>query len=104
MAGSETLDELEIVDPSIQVDDIQDAIEDIVEKLQKKQVPQIDEVDPTDYSAEKGAHGEAVVTTILIAFAGALAKEAASSLWKTYIWPSLELRLKGKVKRKSKSA
>jgi hypothetical protein len=103
MADSRTvIDEFEVekVDPAT----LQREIDDVIVKLKKRGVDELKDVEPGDFTVEKTGHGVGLIETMVAAFAGALAKEAAVTAWRKLIWPSLEQRLGKKIKRRLPAA
>jgi len=91
--SEEVVDVLIRDDPTVTSNDIQRAIDDIVEKS-KERAPE------SHFLARRGAEGVGVVETIVITVITAVAKEAAVTAWKELIWPSLKLRFGNKIRRK----
>jgi hypothetical protein len=92
--------EVENVDPST----LQSEIDDVIVKLKQRGVDELKDIGPGDFAVEKTGHGVGLIETMVAAFAGALAKEAAVTAWQKLIWPSLEQRLGRKIKRKPPAA
>jgi hypothetical protein len=93
------VDELLIIDKGTNAAEVQREIEGIVAELKKRDLAEVEGIQEGDYSASQG-RGVGVIEVIVITFLGTLAKEAATTTWREIIWPSLQLRLKGKVKTK----
>jgi hypothetical protein len=101
MAQSDNVvDKLEIINKGTTPEEIQAEIEKIIAELKKKDLAQLKAIQENDYSAMQD-HGVGVLEVVIIGFLGALAKEAGKTVWQEIIWPSLEFRLKGKIKKKS---
>jgi hypothetical protein len=92
--------EVEHVDPAT----LQSEIDDVIVKLKQRDVYELKDIGPGDFTVEKTGHGVGLIETMVAAFAGALAKEAAVTAWQKLIWPSLEQRLGRKIKRKPPAA
>jgi hypothetical protein len=97
--SSTIVDELVIVGKGTDVAEVQSEIDKIVAELKKRDLAEVKGIRESDYSATQG-HGVGVLEVIVISFLGTLAKEAATTTWREIIWPSLQLRLKGKIKTK----
>jgi hypothetical protein len=101
MAGSKNIDELVILDKSITPANVQREINAIIAELKKRKAEGATRIGSKDYAAAQGAHGVGVIETIVIAYLGGLATAAGATTWNKLIWPSLKVRLGGKVKRKA---
>ena len=94
------IDELVSEDKSITPADVQREIDRIITGLKRENVEQLKPINTGDFVAKQRGEGTDPITVIALAFVGSLAKEAAATLWKELIWPSLKLRFGDKIKRK----
>jgi hypothetical protein len=101
MAQSDNIiDELEIINKGTTSEAVQTEIENIIAELKKRDLAELKAIQEKDYSATQD-HGVGVLEVVIVSFLGALAKEAGKTAWQKLIWPSLEFRLKGKIKKKT---
>jgi hypothetical protein len=73
---------------------------DVVAKLRARGIA-LEGIEPADLRITKRGHGVGIIEGIVIAAIGAVAKKAVDAAWDK-IMPSLKLRLKPKVRKKSK--